>query len=314
MGRADRRFGPPDFGSGRRGPPPDSPGRFPSLSPKEREESLRKAIDILEKLVAEHADVPDYRQLLARCYREAPFEWFDRRPDSAVQPDDKAIQIMQKLVEEYPDVPDYSYDLSETYAIEAARSQFASETGDSRRRADIPVRPDPSSSQATDSAARQRSLDMLEKALAISEELVAKHPNIPDYATSQVLIRLRLAGIIQESDQAGAESNLRKALDLQSALARRYPKTSSYKFEMAMIYESLAGLLETRGVLPEARSMLQDSIDALKELSQNDPKGPPINRILADHYMSLADLLRRMGEDKAATDADAKARNLRPGP
>jgi tetratricopeptide (TPR) repeat protein len=143
---------------------------------------------------------------------------------------------------------------------------------------------------------------------------VAKHPNIPDYATSQVLIRLRLAGIIQESDQAGAESNLRKALDLQSALARRYPKTSSYKFEMAMIYESLAGLLETRGVLPEARSMLQDSIDALKELSQNDPKGPPINRILADHYMSLADLLRRMGEDKAATDADAKARNLRPGP
>ncbi len=51
-GRADRRFGPPDFGPGRRGPPPGPPGPFPSLSPKEREESLQKAIDILERLVS----------------------------------------------------------------------------------------------------------------------------------------------------------------------------------------------------------------------------------------------------------------------
>jgi serine/threonine protein kinase len=294
MGRDERRFGPPDFGPGRRGPPPGSRGPFPSLSPKEREESLQKAIDILEKLVAEHADVPDYRHLLARCYREAPFDWFGRRPNSAVQPANKAIQIMQKLVEEYPDVPDYSYDLSETYAIEAARSPFSSE--------------------ATDSTARQRSREMLEKALAISEELVAKHPNIPDYAASQVFIRLRLAGMLQESDQAGTESNLRKALDLQSSLVRRYPRTTSYKFGMAMIQESLAVLLEKRDDLPEARSMLQASIASLKELSQSDPKGPPINGILAHHYMSLADLLRRMGEDQAAADADAQARNLRPGP
>jgi serine/threonine protein kinase len=314
LGRADRRFGPPDFGSERRGPPPGPREPFPSLSPKEREESLQKAIDILEKLVAEHADVPDYRHLLARCYREAPFDWFGRRPDSVPQTANKAIQIMQKLVEEYPDVPDYSYDLSETYAIEAARNQFASEAGEPRRKADIPVRSDPSSSEAADPAARQRSREMLEKALAISEELVARHPNIPDYAVSQVFIHLHLAGITQESDRAGAEANLRKALDLQSALARRYPKTTSYKFGMAMIYESLALLLDKQDDLPEARSMLQASIASLTELSQSDPKGPPINGILAHHYMSLADLLRRMGENQAASEADAQARNLRPGP
>ena len=134
------------------------------------------------------------------------------------QPDDKAIQIMQKLVEEYPDVPDYSYDLCETYAIEADRSQFSSRQ-EIRAGGGYSRPPDPFSSEAADSAARQRSREMLEKALAISEELVAKHPNIPDYAVSQVFIRLRLAGITQESDRAGAESNLRKALDLQSAPA-----------------------------------------------------------------------------------------------
>jgi eukaryotic-like serine/threonine-protein kinase len=315
--KASRITIPPDFGPGRRGPPPGPPpgprGPFPSLSPEERVASIQKAIDILEKLVAEHADVPDYRYLLARCYRVAPFPPFGRRPDPAADTADKAIQIMQKLVEEYPDVPDYSYDLSETYAIEAARNLFSAEPGDSPRRSDDTARPVASSSKTTDPTARQRSLDMLGKALAISEELVAKHPNIPDYVASQVLIHLRLADIIQENDKAGAESNLRKALDLQSALARRYPKTSSYKFGMAMICEWLAGLLEARGTLPEARSMLQGSIDALKELSQSDPTGSPVNAVLAHNYMNLSDLLRRMGEDQAAAEAAASARSLRPG-
>ncbi len=291
--RPDRRFGPPDFGPDRRGPERGPRGPFPSLSPEESEESLQKAVDILERLVTEHPEVPDYRLLLARCYREAPFQRFGPSRDSTPETAIKAIQILQKLVEENPDVPDYSYDLSETYAIEAARNRFSRE--------------------AADSAARQRSREMLEKALSISEELVAKHPNIPDYAASQVFIRLRLAGMLQESDQAGAESNLRKALDLQSTLVRRYPRTTSYKFGMAMIQESLAGLLDERGILPEARSMLQASIASLKELSQNDPKGPPLRGILAHDYMSLADLLRRMGEDQAAAEAAAQARDLRPG-
>ena len=83
---------------------------------------------------------------------------------------------------------------------------------------------------------------------------------------------------------------------------------------MAMIYESLAMLLDKQDELPEARSMLQASIASLTELSQIDPKGPPINGILAHQYMSLADLLRRMGENQAAADADTQAREMRPGP
>jgi serine/threonine protein kinase len=287
-------FEPLDFGPGPFDFSPDSFSPFSANFQGDQQTSLKKAITILERLVAEHPDVPAYSHLLARCYRETPFQAFGRRADSTRENTNKAVKILQKLVEEYPDVPDYRYDLSETYAIEDARGPFSPE--------------------ATDSAARKRSRETLEKALAISEELVAEHPNIPDYAVSQVFIRLRLANIIQESDRTQAESNLHKALDLQSALVRRYPKTSTYKFGMAIIYESLAGLLEKGGNLSEARSMLQASIDALKELSQNDPKGPPIRGILAQHYRSLAELLRRMGEKQAAADAEAQARSLRPGP
>jgi tetratricopeptide (TPR) repeat protein len=287
-------FEPLDFGPG---PFDFSPDSFPPFSDDfqgDQQANLKKAISLLERLVAEHPDVPAYRHLLARCYRETPMQGFGRRTDSTRENTNKAVKILQKLVEEYPDVPDYRYDLSETYAMQEDRGPFSAE--------------------ATDSTARKRSRETLEKALAISEELVAEHPNIPDYAVSQVFIRLRLANVLQESDRSGAESNLRKALDLQSALVRHYPKTHSYKFGMALIYESLAVLLEKRGVLSEARCMLQASIDALRELSQNDPKAPPLQGIIAQHYRSLADLLRRMGEKQAAADADAQARNLRPGP
>jgi serine/threonine protein kinase len=260
----------------------------------DRQTSLKKAIALLQLLAEEHPDVPAYRHLLARCYREAGIQPLGRRTDSARETTDKALKILQKLVDEHPDVPDYRYDLIETYAVEYAQGPF--------------------SSPATDSAANKRSREMLSKALAISEELVAEHPNIPDYAVSQVFIRLRLASILQDSDRSQAESHLRKALDLQSALVRRYPKTTSYKFGKALIYESLAGVLEKSGSLSKARTMLQASIDALTELSHTDPKGPPIRGILAHHYMSLADLLRRMGETQAATEAETQARNLRPGP
>ena len=298
--RPDAFAGPPDFGFEPRGPGPGSNGPFSNLSPDEREDSLRKAIDILERLVAEHANVPDYCLLLARCYRDAPFKRFGRTGDAAPEATERAIEILQKLVQEYPEVADYSYDLSETYAMQAARSLLFAEGNDSRGRADTPVRPLPSSSEADDPAVGQRSRELLEKALAISEDLVAKHPNIPDYASSQVFIRLRLAGILRESDQAGSESNLRKALDVQSALVRRYPRTTSYKFGMSMIQESLSALLEEQDNLPEARTMLQASIASLAELSQADPKGPPLRGILARHYLSLADLLRRMGEGQGS--------------
>jgi tetratricopeptide (TPR) repeat protein len=288
-----RNFGPPpnpDFGD--KGPPPDFSTAFPFFFPDDNQYYLRKALDLLEKLVAEHPSVPDYRYLLAVCYREAYFQGFDGGPDFTKGTMDKAIQILQKLVEEYPDVTDYRYDLSETYAAQ-----------DNRR--------PPLSNKQNPNADRQ-SREMLEKALAISEELVAEHPNIPDYAASQVFIRLRLARIIWENDQSGTESSLRKALDLQSALVRHYPKTHHYKFGLALINESLAELLQQSGKLSEARDKLQESITLLKDLSKNDPNAPPLRGVIAHHFMSLADLLRLMGEEQAAADASRQARDLRP--
>jgi len=277
-------------------PPPDRPEsagrpRFPGWDSDERDRNLQKAIALLEQLVASHPAVPDYRHLLARCYREASFHGFGHRESITSESMERATKILQALVAEYPDVPDYRYDLSETYAMQANLRPFSRE--------------------ATDPAAQKQARGMLEKALAISEELVAEHPNVPDYAASQVHIRLRLAGLLWLSDPTGAEAMLRKAFDLQSALVRRFPRTSFYSFSMAIIQDLLAGLLQQRGKLPEARSMLEGSIASLKAAIARDPNAP-IRGVLAYNYMRLADLLRRMGDEQAAAEAARQAESLRP--
>jgi serine/threonine protein kinase len=305
--RGDRRNAPPDPREEDVGLPPEelppdmgpnhplaSFGPEEGMSPESRDLCLRKAIDLLERLVAEYPATPDYRQLLARCYREALPSQFDRRMRQTMNMADKATATLQKLVEEYPNVPDYRYDLSETYAWLGAGLATASP------------------SKTADDSPDSESREMLEKALAISEELVAEHPNIPDYAVSQVQIRARLADVLLESDFAKAEASLRKAIDLQSTLLRRFPQNSFYKFGIVVLRESLAAFLQEHDRLPEARATLLDSIALLKETMQNDSNAGPMRGVLGHQYLSLADVLERMGDQKSAAEARRQAEAIRP--
>jgi tetratricopeptide (TPR) repeat protein len=206
---------------------------------------------------------------------------------------DRAAEILQNLVEEFPDNPDYRYDLAETYAM-----------------VDVPS---PFSAGPPDAAAEAQSREMLDKALAISAELVAAHPNIPDYAVSQVFIQMRLAALLRKGDPSGAEHRFREALELQSALVRRFPRISSYRFWAAVIHETLARLCEEQGRMPEARSELERSIALFEEVLQIDTRAWPVRGILALHYEHLASLLSRLGDDPAAAEARVHAQQLRPG-
>jgi eukaryotic-like serine/threonine-protein kinase len=273
-------LGPPDGGRDRRGPPADAPEPMPGMPfmvPEERQANLRRAVELLEQLVAQQPRTAEYRHLLARCYREVSLQQLGRDNPSAAKARDKATEILQTLVAEHPDDPDYRLDLTETYAMPEAREPLP------------PSGPDP--------AAAQRMRERLEIALAISKELVAEHPNIPDYAASQVRIRLQLAEVLRAPNEPSAEANLRDALELQSALVRRFPQTASYKFPLAIIQGSLAHLYQDQGKLPEACAMLQDCIGSYRALLETDARAP-IRGVIAFNYASLGDLLRRMDKPK----------------
>jgi eukaryotic-like serine/threonine-protein kinase len=268
---------------------------FPDGSREAKNENLEKAIEILERLVAGHTDMPDYRHLLARCYREMSQQWFTHGSISAPDAAKKATDILQNLVEKYPDVPDYRYDLSKTYLALETSKMF--------------------SWKPADKDTRQESLEVIEKkVLPIAEQLVAENPNVPDYAVSLMQIRLQLGYMLWESNPSAAENYLKKALETQSMLVRHFPGVSPYQFGMAFIYDSLAGFYQNQKRLPDAQSMLKESIAVLKEALKKMPDAHPIRGILARNYMTLADLLRQTGDTEAAEEAVRQAESLRPGP
>lgn len=255
----------------------------------EREENLRKAIELLEQLVAEHPTAPDYRHWLARCYREAGPWWFGPGSKPVMDGVDKAAAMLQKLVEEYPDVPDYRYDLSLTWAWLSAW---------------------PFSAQTSGPGAEERMRQMLEKAVALSDELVAEHPNIPDYAVFHIRLRMRLADVVWESDPSRAETSMRKAMDLQTTLARRFPQNDFYKLGQAFIQDSLAVFLRDRGELLEARALAENCVALLKPWLQKDPKLWYVRGMLSQNYWNLAEILARLNDEQGAAQTARLAEDL----
>ncbi|OHB65841.1 MAG: hypothetical protein A2V70_16570, partial [Planctomycetes bacterium RBG_13_63_9] len=238
---SDRRKRPPADGeAGPRQP-------RPTLDPPPQQENMQKAIDLLEELVDQHPSIPEYRHLLAQCYRDMHPVAFIFSREAALEANDKAIEILEALVRDFPDVADFRYALSQTYADSPPPDRESFLSGDFA------------------SIAEKR----FRKALKISEELVTEHPNIPEFAASQAEILFKLAETLRRAGQvADAQEFLRKSLDLQSSLARRFPDVLGYAIQMTRLEFELARLLREVGEQSAARSLLESSTAKLQELTE----------------------------------------------
>lgn len=283
---------PPGPGTGRRErlpadgeTPPRHPG--PRFDPAVEQENMQKAIDLLEQLVDEYPSIPEYRHLLAQCYRDMHPVWFIFSRKAALDANNKAIEILEALVHDFPDVSDFRYALSQTYA-------------------DSPP-PDRDSFPSGDLAALAE--ERFRKALKISEELVAEHPNVPEFVASQAEILHKLAEVLRRPGQLeGAEELLRKAVDLQSSLARRFPDVLGYRMQTTRLEFELAQILKGRGQPDAARSLLESSVASLEEVLEADTNGWPVGWILAMHYSELAMLLSELNEPEAAKAVERRAK------
>ena len=277
--------GPP--GRDRR-PPGGPPPRHEHLD--EGDDSWGKAVEILAELSAEYPHVPDYRHLLALCFRDIPPP-IPLAPDDHLSPLDavtRAIEILQQLASDFPEVPEYRYDLSETYAMAAVP--------------ELCPGPDPHGIE------EQR----LQAALEISEQLVAERPNIPTYVVSQVHIRLRFADSLRRRNQSNAaEEQLQRARTLQVALARRFPDIPTHQVFVAAIEGALARLLRDCGRLDDARSHLKAALVVLDALPDDWRRPPYVRDVFVATYTDLAEVHRQMGNNTAAADAARQAERCR---
>jgi eukaryotic-like serine/threonine-protein kinase len=290
--RGESRPGrPPGGGRGRGGPGrPPGPGRGDSFRrPGSERSPIQNAIRLLEELVAESdPGPPEYRHLLALCFRDAGPERFSRNPRSPSISNDRAVEILRKLVEDYPEVPDYRYDLSETYA-QVDLFRFS-------------ANPDSVAS------ARKR----LQEALKLSNKLVADYPSAPQYGALCAQIHYKLGNLLARTHEfAEAEKELRRAVTLQTTLLKRYPEATINGFWLAVFQKSLASLLIGQKRWTEARPLLEEVIRRQTEVVSKDRRAGFAWGLLAGDYRSLSLVLSQMGEKSLADTASKKAEQIR---
>ena len=248
----------------------ERPPRGPRGGPSEEDRNLDTAIFLFRELAAQYPANPNYRYMLALCYRDR---------DKSLG---RATEILEQLVRDFPNVPDYRYDLSETYAM-----------------------PGPPPPPGQTSAALE---DRLRKGLAISEKLAAEYPHVPSYMASEAQIYHKLAEVLRRERQLDeAERCGRKAIALQVSLVSEFPAVPSYQVWLAAFRNSLAELLARAGKLPEARSLLEETITTLTGLLDKNPDMGFIHGMLAKGYRDLASMLRQSGEQEQAAKAERKA-------
>jgi tetratricopeptide (TPR) repeat protein len=272
--------GGPPFGlAGFGGPPP---------RPAEERRAAERAVTLLEALVKEHGNVPEYRHLLACCYRDRPPDRSDGTGSLEANAE-RAIDILRKLAADFPRVPDYRYDLCEALA----RVGFPGPPG-------VPM-----------SLADARKL--LDEAGRLASGLLADYPNVPQYRAADARVHEKLAMALQRGKQpAEAEKELRRAVATQARLVRGQPEVLPYQYGLARMEATLAQLLADRGDWTGARALLEGSAGRLEKVIQRDERPRFPRELLGRDYLDLADVLTRLGEKDLAAEARRKAAAVGP--
>ncbi len=294
--RGDRR--PPASRQGGRGarlggrqPPPgprngprDGP---PPRNPQDLEEQLR-AISLLEELNLNDLAHPEYRFLLALCFREkAELEGEDNEQQS--------IYVLEKLCEQFPQVPEYRYELGVTLAEVPMNNMGKSNVEESIRR--------------------------LRASLQQLNSLTQSHPNIPRYVEACAHTHHKLGTVLRKfgdepnstraASMAEAERHLRVAVRLQQSQCNQFPESISEKTWLARMRDNLAQCLLEGNQPMAALSMIDDSIAESSATATGDGDRVPVIHVLIGQHNTRADILDELGRNDDARASRREANDLR---
>ena len=263
-------------------------GAFMRARAEQARENLKKAIALLEALVAENGSVPAYRHLLALCLREkarmVPGAEADAQRAALFS---AAVMILKELAVQHPDVSDYRFDLSETYAM-------------------------PPMWGAQEEEPQSIMLRFL-AALDIAEQLAAEHPNVPEYAMHLLKLHRGAAWFCEnEGNLVDAALHMERALAVQSMLCVRFPDKHFYRVWRAILQSNYARLRVRQDAFDRAEALLSSAVRDLTQLVEAG-RGPHDARfILGMCYGELSDVLTRLDRVDEAASAREAAEKLRP--
>ena len=139
-----------------------------------------------------------------------------------------------------------------------------------------------------------QSLDLYQKALALSEEVLTVQPDLPNVRQQYADSHEGLGNLLlQMGKNASALENCRKALGIRQSLAKLDVHDALYAFSLAKNYMSLAQILAKTRDRPGAISSLHSALEIQESLAAKDPANALVARDLASARRQLRDLHRK---------------------
>ncbi len=201
------------------------------------EGAYRRALDLLEPLVAEFPAVPAYRWELSDC--QSRLGVVLGKTGAA----DKAAAAFQRAAEVLPKVEDQ-----------------ASETPETRRRR--AARWNDLGSVLEDTGRLREAEQAYRRAADLQQQLVDEFPAVPDYRLALATIRNGIGSLMQQAnDPAKAEEAFAAARDLRQRLVDEFPGNAEYRQHLADSHTNLASLLR----LPGDHRRTTDAVAALRQ-------------------------------------------------
>jgi serine/threonine protein kinase len=252
-------------------------------NPQEAEQNHRKAIGLLENLVEDKPDSPDFHQSLGGALHNLALlvrgqdrlsearrllERAVSHQDLAVKADPRNIRYLEYRRNHYIELASTLARLSEFQEAEKVFGQ-----------------------------ARDR-----------AQELAAAHPAWPDYRYALALVHAKFGEMLLESRQPEkAEKELRWGRSLLESIVEECPEVPQYGLELVITCNKLAKFLVQQGRLQESSKILREGLKKARELTaawrQDGTHRYDLGRLLSD----LGYGLKQTGDLPGATETIREA-------
>jgi tetratricopeptide (TPR) repeat protein len=145
-------------------------------------------------------------------------------------------------------------------------------------------------------------VEILNRARNLQQQLAERVQSLPllesEFFALQVFTKTMLT--LQRTDEAATAAE--RSVEIMLQLAEKEPKNKLVKRNLAISYDTLAGVYSDKRLFAQAREQIEKSIAILEELVAAHPDDLDLHRDLANRYSHLGDMLIAAGDYSAALD------------
>jgi len=254
----------------------------------EAEESIRRAVGLMEDLVNEFAEEPAYRRELAdHCHRLGSLpQYADRSKGDDLRL--RALTLRQKLLDQHPGERSYRLDLARSLAAKASstRKKGRLEEAEGLYRETFNLMGDVPPGHAVpldlavalmnygalqkDLGRYAKAMDAFDRARDMFRALVKSHPNRPSYIEALARLHEHRGLLLRRQRQyEDARAEHEAAALLLNNLIESFPAIPAYQLELVESRVNLSNVLQDTSRPHEAEVALRRALDLLQKLPES---------------------------------------------